>query len=163
MIRDALETDSTEIAEIYNHYIQNTVITFEERSVDAAEIAARIRKVQSTGYAWLVALNNGRVIGYAYSSKWNERAAYKNTAEVSIYLAHGATKSGWGTKLYGELFSRLRNDSMHIAIGGITMPNPGSVALHEKFGMEKVAHFKQVGYKFDQWLDVSYWQVQLNT
>ena len=162
MIREAKESDAAALAEIYNFYIQNTVITFEEDDLDADEFIKRIRKVQSAGYSWLVAEEDGQVIGYAYSSKWNERSAYKNTAEVSIYLSEKAKSQGWGTKLYTELFSSLRKKSIHVVIGGITLPNPASVALHEKFGMEKVAHFKQVGYKFGQWLDVGYWQVQLN-
>jgi phosphinothricin acetyltransferase len=163
MIREVEENDAAALAEIYNFYIQNTVVTFEEDGIDAIEFIKRIGKVQSSGYSWLVAEENGRVIGYAYSSKWNDRAAYKNTAEVSVYLSHTAKSSGWGTRLYSELFSSLRKRSTHVVIGGITLPNPASIALHEKFGMEKVAHFKQVGYKFGQWLDVGYWQVQLNT
>jgi phosphinothricin acetyltransferase len=69
---------------------------------------------------------------------------------------------GFGTKLYDELFSRLRKKKLHVAIGGIALPNPSSIKLHEKFGMEKVAHYKEVGYKFGEWVDVGYWQVQLD-
>jgi len=161
MIREAEDNDATAIAEIYNFYIRNTVITFEEDDLEVNEFIKRIQKVQTSGYCWLVAEEKGQVIGYAYSSKWNERSAYKNTAEVSVYLSHTAKTQGWGTKLYTELFNSLRKKSIHVVIGGITLPNAASVALHEKFGMEKVAHFKQVGYKFGQWLDVGYWQAQL--
>lgn len=162
MIREATDNDAEAITAIYNYYIQNTVITFEEDSLNPSDFIERIRKVQESGYSWLVAEENGKIIGYAYSSKWNDRTAYINTAEVSIYLSHLIKSRGWGTKLYDVLFSSLRQKSIHIVIGGITLPNPASVAIHEKFGMEKVAHFKEVGYKFGEWLDVGYWQVQLN-
>lgn len=162
MIREATDKDAEAITEIYNYYVQNTVITFEEVDLHPSDFVARISKVQESGYSWLVAEENGTVIGYAYSSKWNDRAAYKNTAEVSVYLSHQITSKGWGTKLYRTLFSSLREKSIHIVIGGITLPNVASVAIHEKFGMAKVAHFKEVGYKFGKWLDVGYWQVQLN-
>ncbi|MFT4928312.1 MAG: L-amino acid N-acyltransferase YncA [Phenylobacterium sp.] len=118
-------------------------------------------QVQDTGFLWLVAQDNGKVVGYAYSSQWKNRGAYKHTAEVSAYITHTVKSKGWGTKLYNVLFASLREKSIHVVIGGLTLPNPASVAIHEKFGMEKVAHFKQTGYKFGQWLDVGYWQVQL--
>ncbi len=162
MIREAKDQDAEAIAEIYNYYICNTVITFEEENLNPSDLVDRIQKVQESGYSWLVAEDKGKVIGYAYSSKWSDRAAYKNTAEVSVYLSPHIKSKGWGTKLYEALFSRLRERSIHVVIGGITLPNPASIAIHEKFGMEKVAHFKQVGYKYGEWLDVGYWQVQLN-
>jgi len=161
MIREAKDSDAAALAEIYNFYIRNTVITFEEDDLDSDEFIKRIQKVQTSGHSWLITEEAGQVIGYAYSPKWNERSAYRNTAEVSIYLSDTAKSKGWGTKLYTELFNHLRKKSIHIVIGGIALPNTTSVALHEKFGMEKVAHFKRVGYKFGQWLDVGYWQVQL--
>ena len=161
MIREATDEDAQAIAEIYNHYIRNTVITFEEDVLDAKEVIKRIKKVQQSGFSWLVAQVDNNVIGYAYSSPWNERAAYIHTAEVSVYLSHTVRSKGWGTKLYKVLFNSLREKSIHIVIGGVTLPNPASVAIHEKFGLEKVAHFKQVGYKFGEWLDVGYWQLQL--
>ena len=162
MIRKATEKDAQAIADIYNYYIQNTVATFEIDDLTANDFVSRMDKVQKSGFSWFVAEQNNEIIGYAYSSKWKERAAYKHSAEVSVYLLNDLTAKGWGTKLYDALFADLKTKSIHIAIGGITLPNPASIALHEKFGMEKVAHFRQVGYKFDRWLDVGYWQVQLN-
>lgn len=162
MIREATEQDAEVLAEIYNYYVNNTSITFEERAVSSDDIVERINKSHESGLPWLVALEGQKVIGYAYSVKWSDRAAYRYTAEVSIYLSHRAKARGWGTKLYQALFSNLRNRDLHIAIGGIALPNPASIALHEKFGMKKVAHFKEVGYKFGEWIDVGYWQVQIN-
>ncbi|MEM8491625.1 MAG: N-acetyltransferase family protein [Pseudomonadota bacterium] len=163
MIRDATESDAGAITRIYNHYIQNTFITFEEEVLTDRDLIDRIRGVQASGFSWLVAVENGRVVGYAYSCRWKERAAYKHTAEVSVYLAHDVTSKGWGTQLYEALFATLRKNSVHVAIGGIALPNPASVAIHEKFGMQKVAHFKQVGRKFERWQDVGYWQVQFDS
>lgn len=163
MIREATEKDAKAITDIYNYYIQNTVITFEEDLLEEKDLIQRIKKIQDSGFNWLVAEENSKVIGYAYSSKWNDRGAYRNTAEVSVYLAQDTQANGWGSRLYESLFASLERRSIHIVIGGISLPNPTSVALHEKFGMKKVAHFKQVGYKFEQWLDVGYWQIQLNT
>lgn len=161
MIREATDVDAAALADIYNHYILNTDVTFEETVLTADEFAQRIGKVQSSGYSWLVAEDSGRVIGYAYATKWHERAAYRHTVEVSVYLAPEFPGRGWGTRLYAALFAGLRRMPVHVAIGGIALPNAASVAIHEKFGMEKVAHFHQVGWKFGQWIDVGYWQVQL--
>ncbi len=162
MIRGAVETDCDSIAAIYNYYIRSSEATFEETELESSEIKRRIDKVQGSGFSWLVAIENEKVVGYAYSSKWNDRSAYRNTAEVSVYLSGAAHNKGWATKLYEELFSLLRQQNVHSVIGGITLPNQASVALHENFGMVKVAHFKEVGRKFNKWLDVGYWQVQLN-
>lgn len=162
MIREASEEDAQAIANIYNHYIRNTVVTFEESDTSSTEIFTRITKVKQAGFSWLVAEENDKIIGYAYSSPWNERSAYRHTAEVSVYLANSGTSRGWGTRLYQALFDDLRAKSITTVIGGIALPNNASVALHEKFGMEKVAHFTKVGYKFGEWLDVGYWQAQID-
>ena len=92
-------------------------------------------------------------------SVWEGRCAYRYAVEVTVYLSPNAVSQGLGSRLYTELFAQLRAKSMHVAMGGIALPNPASIALHEKFGMKKVAHFEQVGFKFDQWVDVGYWQI----
>mgnify|MGYP001812776637 CR=1 FL=1 len=158
MIRPAIAADAAAIAGIYNHYIAHTVVTFEEDPVSGGEIAARIGETGEAGLPWLVAEEGGAVVGYAYASKWKGRCAYRYSVEVTVYLAPGSDGRGLGTSLYRELFDRLRQCGMHTAMGGISLPNPASVALHEKFGMEKVAHFREVGFKFDRWVDVGYWQ-----
>ena len=162
MIRDARSSDFQAIADIYNYYIRDTVISFEAIEIGAEEISGRIEKVKSAGLCWLVLEEDSRIRGYAYAGKWNERSAYSNTAEVSIYLDVQAQGLGYGSRLYTELFRRLKDRSLHTVIAGIALPNQASIKLHEKFGMKKVAHFEEVGYKFGQWLDVGYWQVQLN-
>jgi L-amino acid N-acyltransferase YncA len=161
MIRTATESDAQAIADIYNYYIANTVVTFEELPVSQSDILERIQKVTGSSLPWLVAEDGGTVIGYAYAGKWNVRSAYRHTVESTVYLSHSSVSKGWGTKLYTALFDTLRQKSIHTVIGGITLPNPASIALHEKFGMKKVAHFSEVGYKFGKWLDVGYWQTEL--
>lgn len=163
MIRPATAADAAAIAQIYNHYIANTVVTFEEALCSAEGMAGRMRDAQAADLPWLVAEDEtGQVVGYAYASKWNGRCSYRHSVEVTVYLSPGVIACGWGSRLYEALFAQLRKRSMHVLIAGIALPNPGSVALHEKFGMEQVGHFREVGYKMGRWLDVGYWQVILD-
>jgi phosphinothricin acetyltransferase len=90
------------------------------------------------------------------------RRAYRGSVETSVYVQNGMQARGAGSALYRALLGHLARDGYHLAIGGIAQPNPASVALHEKFGFEKVAHFKEVGCKFGHWIDVAYWQLALN-
>lgn len=161
VIRPVELRDAEAIAAIYNHYILNTVITFEEEEITAHDIALRIQNVGSCNFPWLVAEDNGTIIGYTYATKWGTRSAFRYSVEIGIYLSPTSVANGWGTLLYKALFSALREKSIHLAIAGITLPNQASIALHEKFGMKQVAHFSEVGFKFDRWLDVGYWQIAL--
>lgn len=159
VIRDAVAKDATSIADIYNHYISESVVTFETETINSEDMLSRISKVQSDDLPWLIAEDiTGKLIGYAYATKWRERFAYRFSVEVTVYLSPTFIGNGLGSQLYVALFSALKSRSIHSVIGGITLPNPASVALHEKFGLEKVAHFKEVGFKFKQWRDVGYWQ-----
>ena len=161
MIRIATELDSTKIVEIYNYYVLNTTVTFEEDLLEPDEMADRIGSTLENDLPWLVAEQDGQIIGYAYASKWKGRCAYKYSVESTVYLSDGIISKGWGSKLYAELLKVLKDKNFHVAIGGISLPNAKSVGLHEKFGFEKVAHFREVGYKFDKWVDVGYWQLNL--
>ncbi|MQA39997.1 arsinothricin resistance N-acetyltransferase ArsN1 family B [Rugamonas aquatica] len=161
MIRPATPDDAAAIVAIYNHYIATTTISFEERAVTPEEMAGRIRDV-TTGLPWLVYEQDGAVLGYAYATKWRARSAYRFAAETSVYLEFGQGGKGIGKALYKALLEELRTREIHMAIGGIAQPNEASVALHESLGFEKVAHFKQVGRKFDRWIDVGYWELQLS-
>ena len=158
MIRAARHDDATAIAEIYAHYIEHTVVTFEEQPVGADAIRSRMGDLES-GLPWLVCEQDGKVIGYAYASEWNGRCAYRHSAEVSVYLDHREVGRGIGMRLYSQLLDDLRARSFHTVIGGVALPNAASVALHEKLGFEKVAHFSEVGWKFEKWIDVGYWQL----
>jgi L-amino acid N-acyltransferase YncA len=160
MIRDAVPADAAQVVDIYNHYVLNSVITFEEAAVTAEEMATRIADVRAT-LPWLVYETDGRIDGYCYATKWRVRAAYRFAVETTVYLRPGLARRGLGTQLYEELIERLRTLGRHIAIGGIALPNDASVGLHERMGFVKVAHFPQVGWKFDRWIDVGYWQLKL--
>lgn len=157
-IRPALATDAEAIARIYNHYVRDTHVTFEETAVSAAEMAARIIETEAAALPWLLAESDTGVLGYAYASKWKGRCAYRHTVESTVYLDPAATGRGTGSALYHALLDELRERQLHAAIGGVALPNPASIALHEKLGFEQVAHFREVGFKFDRWIDVGYWQ-----
>ncbi|QQS45230.1 MAG: N-acetyltransferase [Acidobacteriota bacterium] len=161
MIRFATEEDAEGIVHIYNHYVVETCITFETDPVSTEEMVRRIAETISIPLPWLVAENTSGLIGYAYASKWKGRCAYRYSVESTVYLAPEQVGKGYGTTLYAELLARLRALSMHSVIGGIALPNPASICLHERLGFKKVAHFKEVGFKHDQWVDVGYWQLQL--
>jgi phosphinothricin acetyltransferase len=161
MIRACTAADAAAITEIYNHYIRETVVTFEETPVTAAEMAKRIEDV-SARFPWLVWEDGGAVVGYAYAAAWKSRSAYRFSVETTIYLAAGHHGRGIGLSLYGALLAELRAArGFHSAVGGIALPNPASIALHEKLGFRKIAHFVEVGRKFDRWVDVGYWQLIL--
>jgi L-amino acid N-acyltransferase YncA len=160
-IRPATRNDAAAICDIYNHYVLNTVISFETEAVSVDEMAARIEETL-TQFPWLVYEVEGRIIGYAYASKWRLRRAYQHSVEGSIYLVQDYAGRGVGTLLYQTLINELTKQNVHAVLGGIALPNSGSVALHEKLGFVKVAHLPQIGRKFDQWLDVGYWQLILD-
>ena len=160
MLRQCTPYDAAQICEIYNHYVRETVITFEEVPVSEAEMAKRIGDITQR-LPWLVWEADGAIVGYAYAGPWKARAAYRNSVESSIYLAPQATGRGLGPRLYTALIADLRQRGLHCVIGGAALPNPASVSLHEKLGFEKVAEFRQVGFKFGRWVDVAYWQLML--
>jgi phosphinothricin acetyltransferase len=160
-IRAAEPADAAGIAAIYNHFVAHTVVTFEEEAVSADEIARRMDDVRSASLPWLVAEQAGRIVGYAYGSKWRARSAYRFSSEVTVYLGPDEGGRGIGSMLYTELFQLLRERGIHVVIGGIALPNDASVKLHEKFGMKKVAHFAEVGFKFGKWVDVGFWECTL--
>ena len=161
ILRSATSEDAGAIAAIYNHFITHTTISFEEEPVSASAIAQRIADVQDGGLPWRVAEVDGKGAGYAYATKWRVRPAYRYAVESSVYLSADFARQGLGSALYGDLIERLRAANIHLVIGGIALPNPASVALHEKMGYQKVAHFSEVGRKFDRWIDVGYWQLKL--
>ena len=160
-VRAVTPADAGAVAAIYNHYVLQTVVTFEEETVTSDEMSRRIDEVTAASLPWLVAERAGAIAGYAYASRWRARSAYRFSSEVTVYLAPDQGRRGIGSALYAELLSALRGSGVHAAIGGIALPNAASVALHERFGFKKVAHFEQTGFKFNRWIDVGYWQLIL--
>ena len=162
LIRPVANNDAARLAEIYSHYIRHSVVTFEEAAIDGSEMLNRLHEHRQTDLPWLVAEREGVVVGYAMASPWKGRCAYRYTVEVTVYVDIDHPRSGIGSALYADLFEQLREAQFHSVIAGIALPNDASVALHERFGLHKVAHFAEVGHKFDQWVDVGYWQGQLD-
>lgn len=158
MIRPVTADDAAAIAGIYNHYVIETTVTFEEDPVTAAEMARRIESSLAHGQPWLVAEVDGQVAGYAYATKWHHRHGYRHSVEVTVYLGRAFAGRGLGTALYDALFPLLESRGIRSIVGVIALPNPASVALHEKFGMRKVGHLSAIGVKFGEWIDVGYWQ-----
>lgn len=160
MIRPVLESDSALLVDLYNHYVLNTTISFEEEAISVEQMETRMARIAAENLPWLVAEeSDGSLIGYAYASPWKERSAYRFSVEVSVYLHPQASGRGMGTKLYEALFDQLRQRGVHAAMGGIALPNPASIALHEKMGMAQVALYKDIGFKFGRWIDLGYWQI----
>jgi L-amino acid N-acyltransferase YncA len=161
MIRPVTKADAAQICAIYNHYIETSVISFELTPVSIEQMVLRIEQINALGLPWLVATDGEQLLGYAYATTWKARIAYRFSVEISIYLAQQGTAKGIGTALYQALFEALEAQEIHAVVACIALPNAHSVALHEKFGMRKVGHFEEVGQKFDTWLDVGYWQLNL--
>lgn len=157
-IRPVVLSDASALAEIYNVYVRDTVITFEETPVSSDDMADRIQKRANDGLPWLVVEQDKTILGYAYAAPWRERSAYRFSVEVSVYLDANQKQKGLGSALYQALFDTLEKTEVHAALAGIALPNDASIGLHEKFGMKQVAHLPEVGFKFDRWVDVAYWQ-----
>jgi L-amino acid N-acyltransferase YncA len=160
IIRDIDPGDALQICDIYNHYVLNSIITFEEEPVSVHEMCDRIEFI-TRNHPWLVFEHDSIILGYAYGSDWKSRSAYKHSVESTVYLKYDQPGNQIGSMLYAELIKRLSKQKFHAIIGGIALPNDASIALHEKFGFEKIANFREVGYKFDQWIDVGYWELIL--
>jgi len=160
MIRACRPADAAQICAIYNPYVLDTVITFEEEVVAEPEMARRISAATAV-LPWLVWEHEGAVAGYAYATPWKVRSAYRFAAESTVYVSPSFVRRGIGTRLYEALIAELRARGMHCVIGGIALPNPASVALHERLGFAKVAQFLEVGLKLGRRVDVGYWELML--
>lgn len=160
MIRPVKSEDAKAICGIYNHYVRETVITFEEMPVSIRDMTGRIEQI-SAKYPWFIMEEDSDILGYAYLNTWKERNAYRYAAEVSVYLKAGLEGKGRGTQLVQVLLEAARKAGLHTLVAGITLPNERSIALHEKFGFVKTARFREIGFKQERWLDVGYWELVL--
>ena len=159
-VRQYRSGDEDAICDIYNHYITETAITFEEAPLSRLEMRERIESYLAH-YPWLVCESGNEIVGYSYASRFRPRAAYRFTAEATVYVRRGCERRGFGKALYDPLLCHLQDSGCHVLVAAIALPNAGSVGLHEAFGFAKVAHFPEVGFKFGRWLDVGYWQKNL--
>jgi phosphinothricin acetyltransferase len=161
LIRLAAEGDAAALAAIYRPYVEESRISFEDAAPDAAEMARRMTGDRPGRHPWFVAEENGRVIGYAASSPFRTRSAYRWIVETGIYLAPEACGRGVGRGLLTRLLEVLEAQGYVAAIGAIALPNPASVALHEKLGFAYAGTYREVGFKLGEWLDVGLWQKEL--
>jgi len=160
MIRKVELKDAEEIVKIYNHYILNTVVTFEEEALTKADMEERIKE-KTKSNPWIVFEEEGHILGYAYLGTFRERSAFRHTKESSIYLDKGVVGKGIGGKLYKELIKLAKDYKVNVIIGVITLPNPASIVLHNKLEFERIGSFNEVGFKQDKWLDVDFWQKKI--
>ena len=156
-VRDASAADAGACAAIYAPYVTDSAVTFEIDPPGPEEMASRIAQAQST-HAWLVAEDEGRVVGYAYGGPMKPRAAYRWSCEVSVYLEPGRRRTGVGRALYEALFTRLTERGYRTAVAGMTLPNPASEGLHKSLGFEPIGTYRNIGWKLDNWHDVAWVQ-----
>lgn len=162
MVRLGTVADASALADIYNHYIRETAITFDLHPRSVAEQAAWCEQFASAArHKLLVAERDGALAGFACSTAFRTKAAYDTTVETTVYVAPDAVGQGVGTALYGALLDALAGEDIHRAIAAITPPNPASVALHERFGFRHVATLDEVGRKFDRYHDVLWYEKRM--
>ena len=163
-IREAVAADLPALVEIYNHYIRETAFTFDVEPYTLETRRPWFAKFATTGrYRLLVAVQGSLLQGYLCTGPFREKAAYETSVETSIYLRPDCTGRGIGRGLYAALFEALRFEDVHRAYAGITQPNAASVALHERMGFVRVAHFSQVGRKFERYHDVAWYERALGS
>ncbi len=163
-IRPAQAEDAAAIAAIYAPFVLSGTVSFETEAPDARQM--RTRMAASDGlYPWIVATNGdpqGGVLAYAYATRFRDRPAYRYVVETSVYVAGPTQGQGAGRLLYEALIDTLRAQGFTQAIGAIALPNDGSIRLHEAVGFRRAGVYREVGYKQGQWIDVGFWQCELN-
>ena len=157
MIRQAPESDAEQIAAIYAPVVRDTAISFEMEPPTAAEMRRRVTETLPT-FPWLVVERAGEILGYVYAGAHRARAAYRWSVDTTIYVHPRVHRAGVGRALYTSLLHVLALQGFCTAYAGVTLPNPGSVGLHEAVGFERLAVYRGVGYKLGAWHDVGWWQ-----
>jgi L-amino acid N-acyltransferase YncA len=160
--RFAEEQDAAAIQAIYAPYCESSVVSFETKAPSVEEMGERIRKI-SGQFPWIVGELDRRVLGYAYGCQHRERPAYQWSVDATVYVSPPAQRTGLGRALYTSLFRILALQGYYKVYAGITLPNPGSVGLHEAVGFKPVGIYRGVGYKLGSWHDVGWWQLSLRT
>jgi phosphinothricin acetyltransferase len=160
IIRLATEDDASQILEIYAPFCRDSTVSFETEPPPPEEMRRRIQKTLPD-FPWLVCDEDGLILGYAYASRHRERAAYRWSVDVSVYVRDGRRRGGLGRALYTSLFAILRLQGFHNAVAGVTLPNPGSEGLHSAMGFRPVGVYPRIGYKCGGWHDVAWSQLAL--
>ncbi|HFZ6998336.1 TPA: N-acetyltransferase family protein [Streptococcus agalactiae] len=162
IIRPVLPSDAKELLAIYAPYVTDTTITFEYDIPSISEFTNRIKNI-SKSFPYLVAEENGKILGYAYASTYYARAAYDWTYELSIYLDKDARSKKISSQLYDTLEKELVSQGYVNLLACISLPNDISIAFHKKRGFNQVAHFPKIGFKFEQWHDIVWLQKRLKS
>lgn len=160
-LRTATEADLAAINDIYNHYVLHSTCTYQEEP-EPLEGRQQWFRHHGKQHPIIVAVADGKVVGWGSLSAYHERSAYRRTVENSVYVHHEQHRRGIGALLLRELIQRARQLGHHAIIAGIDAEQTASVAIHTKFGFQKVGHLKQIGYKFNRWLDVIYMELILD-
>lgn len=160
MIRAFKKNDTQQLLDIYNYYVINSVATFDDVPLSIETFSNKLNRIDAD-FPFLVFEEDDVILGFAYGSKFRPKPAYKNTVELTVYVAPNAHGKGIGSKLYQELINLLKELNYHLALGVLTLPNEASEKLHEKLGFKKVAHLNEVGLKFGKWQDVGMYQLHL--
>lgn len=160
-IRPVTPADHEAILNIYNHYVTDTIISFETEPLTLSEMSRRINDISSKYPYFVCEASDGSIAGYCYAHQWKERAAYSNTLETTIYLSPHHTGSGIGRELMETLIDSCRKSGFETLIACITYGNHASCRLHENLGFTKASHFHRVGKKFGLSLDVVDYQLIL--
>jgi phosphinothricin acetyltransferase len=160
IIRSVRLYDAPAICDIYNYYVRFTCITPEEEDVTAGEMERRIAEV-TENFPWFVSVENNTIIGYAYLHHYIPRSSYRFAVEDSIYVKHGLTGNDAGSQLMAALLDEARKMGKHSVMALMELGNGASEALHRKFGFIEIGCLKEAGFKFNRWVDVSYWQLIL--
>jgi phosphinothricin acetyltransferase len=157
LVRPASADDLPALTDIYNHYIVNTAITFDLHPFSVDDRRDWFLNHSGGRYRLLVAADGrGQAMGYASSSQFRTKAAYDTTVESSIYCRAEVVGRGVGTMLYRALFETLKGEDVNRIVAGVTLPNPASLALHERCGFRQVGAFSSVGRKFGRYWDVAW-------
>jgi len=159
-IRMAHPTDAAAVLAIYAPVVRDTVTSFELEPPAVDEFRGRIEKTLET-HPWLIAESDGHLAAYAYAMPFRSRPAYQWTAEVSVYVDPTHHRRGLARSLYASLFAVLELLGYRTVVAGVALPNPASMALHERCGFRSVGVFERVGFKFDRWVDVAWWSRSL--
>ncbi|MGE0526202.1 MAG: arsinothricin resistance N-acetyltransferase ArsN1 family B [Bdellovibrionales bacterium] len=152
--------DAVAVTKIYKPYVLNSAISFETVAPSTREMETRISLVLPFA-PWLVFERDGEILGYAYASRHRDRAAYQWSVDTAVYIRNTSHRQGIGRALYTSLIGLLRLQGFYAAHAGVTLPNPGSVGLHETMGFRQIGVYPRVGYKNNQWHDVGWWQLPL--
>jgi phosphinothricin acetyltransferase len=156
-VRPATAADLPGAAAIYDEEVRTGISTFDLEPPPESYWRHHLGSTEA-GHPFLVADDDGDVVGFAYASSYRPRPGYRLTRETSLYLAEAARGQGLGRRLYDELLARLRDDGIHVALALIALPNPASIALHRTCGFEHLGTMREVGRKFDRWLDTAWYQ-----